>query len=75
MSTRWRRGKKKTFLTEHLPVAVSVFSFRIEEGRYGFEEEVAVSSTASIVTLPHLRALQIKSEHRIKTVVAVVNGP
>ena len=50
MSTRWRRGKKKIFLTEHLPVAVSVFSFRIEEGRYGFEEEVAVSSTASIVT-------------------------
>ena len=27
-----------------------LFSFRIEEGRHGFEEEVAVSSTASIVT-------------------------
>ena len=27
-----------------------LFSFRIKEGRHGFEEEVAVSSTASIVT-------------------------
>ena len=27
-----------------------LFSFRIEEGRHGFEEEVAVSSTVSIVT-------------------------
>ena len=27
-----------------------LFSFRIEEGRHGFEEEVAVSSTVPIVT-------------------------
>ena len=33
-----------------------LFSVRIEEGRHGFEEEVAVSSTVSVVTLPH-RAL------------------
>ena len=51
-----------------------LFSFRIEEGRHGFEEEVAVSSTASIVTTTTSSCSSGKTEHRIKTAVAVENG-
>ena len=45
-----------------------LFSFRIEEGRHGFEEEVAVSSTVSIVTTT------TSSCSSGKTAVAVENG-
>ena len=54
MSTTWSHGKKKNLSYGTSPSGclwiLRLFSFRTEEGRHEFEEEVGVSSTASIAT-------------------------
>ena len=79
MSKTWSHGKKKSLSYRTSPSGclwiLRLFSFRTEEGRRGFEEEVGVSSTASIATTTTSSCSLVKPEHRIKTAVAVENGP